>query len=146
MKRIFLIITAILTLLLGGCQAKDETDISAYSDDIAKAQEISVVSADSSEVLATISSKDDIEHFIQTLDLEKWKFTTLPDNAAEIGSFRFAQEETIKYTQTDTDGELHTVATITLYDGSYIGFETGNLNMTFKVSEAAAEYLNGYFV
>ena len=54
-----------MTLLLGGCQAKDETDISAYSDDIAKAQEISVVSADSSEVLETISSKDDIGHLIE---------------------------------------------------------------------------------
>ena len=145
MKKILITLVAILTLLCG-CQVNENTNASDYGDDIAKAQEISVVSAASSEVLETISSKDDIEHFIQTLDLEKWKFTTLPDNAAEIGSFRFAQEETIKYTQTDTDGELHTVATITLYDGSYIGFETGNLNMTFKVSEAAAEYLNGYFV
>lgn len=40
MKRIFLITAAVLTLFLSGCQAKDETDISAYSDDFAKAQEI----------------------------------------------------------------------------------------------------------
>ena len=70
---------------------------------------------------------------------------TLPDNATEIGSFNLAQEETIKYGQTDTNGALYDVATITLYDGSYIGFEIGGLEMTFAVSEDTADYLNGYF-
>ncbi len=145
MKKKFLTIAAILTLLLSGCQANHVTDISTYSADIAKAQEITVVSADTSEVLETVTSKDDIEHFILALDLDKWKLKTLPDQAVEIGSFSLAQEETIKYGQTDTDGTLHDTATITLYDGSYIGFEIGGLDMTFSVSEDTAEYLNGYF-
>lgn len=145
MKRFFLTIAAVLTLLLSGCQANNGTDISAYSDDIAKAQEIAVVSADTSEVLETITSKDDIEHFILSLDLDKWKLKTLPDNATEIGSFNLAQEETIKYGQTDTNGVLYDIATITLYDGSYIGFEIGGMEMTFAVSEDTADYLNGYF-
>lgn len=145
MKRFFLTIAAVLTLLLSGCQANNGTDISAYSDGIAKAQEIAVVSADTSEVLETITSKDDIEHFILSLDLDKWKLKTLPDNATEIGSFNLAQEETIKYGQTDTNGVLYDIATITLYDGSYIGFEIGGMEMTFAVSEDTADYLNGYF-
>lgn len=145
MKRFFFTIAAVLTLLLSGCQANNGTDISAYSDDIAKAQEIAVVSADTSEVLETITSKDDIEHFILSLDLDKWKLKTLPDNATEIGSFNLAQEETIKYGQTDTNGVLYDIATITLYDDSYISFEIGGMEMTFAVSEDTADYLNGYF-
>lgn len=145
MKRFFLTIAAVLTLLLSGCQANNGTDISAYSDDIAKAQEIAVVSADTSEVLETITSKDDIEHFILSLDLNKWKLKTLPDNATEIGSFNLAQEKTIKYGQTNTNGVLYDIATITLYDGSYIGFEIGGMEMTFVVSDDTADYLNGYF-
>lgn len=150
MKRIFLTIATILTLLFSGCQSNNETDISVYSDDIAKAQEITVVSADTSEVLETITAKDDIENFILTLDLDKWKLKTLPDNATEIGSFRLSQGETIKYGQTDTDGTLYDIATITLYDGSYIRFEICGLdipflNTTYEVSEDTADYLNEYF-
>ena len=34
--------------------------------------------------------------------------------------------------------------TITLYDGDYISFEIGGLDMAFEVSEETADYLNGY--
>jgi len=147
MKRIFLVIAAVLILLLSGCgfQANNETDISAYDDGITKAQEITVVSANTSAVLETITSKDDIEHFILALDLDKWEMKALPDNAIKIGSFSLAQEETIKYGQSDTDRELYDAAIITLYDGSYIGFEIGGMEMTFAVSEDTADYLNEYF-
>ena len=144
MKKTLITFVAILTLLCG-CQVNENTNASDYGDDIAKAQEIAVVSADTSEVLETITSKDDIEHFILSLDLDKWKLKTLPDNATEIGSFNLAQEETNKYGQTDTNGVLYDIATITLYDGSYIGFEIGGMEMTFAVSEDTADYLNGYF-
>lgn len=145
MKKFFLTIVAILTLLLSGCQGNNETDISAYSDDIAKTQEIAVVSSDTSEVIESITSKDDIEDFILALDMDKWELETLTDNAIEMGSFDLKQEKTIKYGQTDTDGTLYDVATITLYDGPYIGFEIGGLNMTFAVNEDVIDFLNGYF-
>ena len=59
--------------------------------------------------------------------------------------FGLAQEETIKLGQTDTDGTLYDIATITLYNGSYISFEIGGFDMTFEVNEDTADYLNGYF-
>lgn len=145
MKKIFLILAAILTLLLSGCQTNSGTDISAYSDTIAKAQEITVVSADTSEILETITSKTDIENFVQSLDSDKWELKALPDNTAKIGFFNLSQEETIKYGQTNTNGTLHQVATITLYDDSYICIEIGGVEMTFVVSEDTANYLKGYF-
>ena len=57
-------------------------------------------------------------------------------------------EKTIKLGQTDKDGTLYDVTTITLYDGSYMGIKIyglDDLDMIFAVSEDTANYLSGYF-
>ena len=144
MKKIFITLVAILALLCG-CQANENINASDYGDDISKAQEIAVISPDTEEVIDTITDTEEIEDFVSALNLDQWELKTLPDEAAEIGSFGFAQEETIKLGQTDTDGTLYDIATITLYNGSYISFEIGGFDMTFEVNEDTADYLNGYF-
>lgn len=144
MKKILITLMAILTLLCG-CQTSENTNAFDYEDDISKAQEIAVISSDTSEVIDVITGTEEIEAFILKLNLDKWDLKPLPDEASEIGSFGLAQEETIKLGQTDTDGTLYDIATITLYTGTYINFETGGLDMTFEVSEATTDYLKGYF-
>ena len=144
MKKIMITLMVILTLLCG-CQANENTNAFDYGDDISKAQEIAVISPDTEEVIDTITDTEEIEDFVSALNLDQWELKTLPDEAAEIGSFGFAQEETIKLGQTDTDGTLYDIATITLYNGSYISFEIGGFDMTFEVNEDTADYLNGYF-
>ena len=144
MKKI-LILSATILVLLCGCQANEETNASDYGDDISKAQEIAVISPDTSEVIDTITDTEEIKDFVSALNLDQWELKTLPDKASEIGSFGLAQEETIKLGQTDTDGTLFDIAAITLYSGNVIGFDIGGLDMTFEVSEDTADYLNGYF-
>ena len=144
MKKI-LILAAIILVLLCGCQANEETNASDYGDDISKAQEIAVISSDTSEVIDTITDTEEIKDFVSALNLDQWELKTLPDEASEIGSFGLAQEETIKLGQADTDGTLFDIAAITLYNGAYISFEIGGFDMTFEVSEDTADYLNGYF-
>ena len=144
MKKILILSAAILVLLCG-CQANEETNASDYGDDISKAQEIAVISPDTSEVIDTITDIEEIKDFVSALNLDQWELKTLPDKASEIGSFGLAQEETIKLGQTDTDGTLFDIAAITLYSGNVIGFDIGGLDMTFEVSEDTADYLNGYF-
>lgn len=145
MKRIYLTLSIILVFLLSACNANNEADVSSYGRDIAKAQEITVVSADTAEIIKTITATRDIEAFASALDLDSWKLKSLPDNSAVIGSFHLAQEETLRQGQTDNDGELYEVAVITLYDGSLVRFELRSLDMSFEVSEAAANYLREYF-
>ena len=145
MKRFFLIIATVLALLLSGCQSDHGTDHSAYRDDMAKAQEIAVISADTAEVMDTITDTREIEKFVSALHVDQWELGTLPDKASEIGTFGLAQEKTIQLGQTDTDGTLYDVAAITLYDGNYIRVEIDGFDMTFAVSRDTAEYLNGYF-
>ena len=144
MKKIMITLMVILTLLCG-CQANENTNASDYGDDISKAQEIAVVSPETAEVMDTITGAEEIKDFVLALEVDKWKLETLPGEATEIGSFGLAQEETIKLGQTDTDGTLFDIATITLYDGDYISFEIGGLDRAFEVSEETADYLNGYF-
>ena len=144
MKKAVITLVAMLTLLCG-CQANENTNASDYVDDISKAQEIAVISPDTAVVIGTITDTEEIEDFVSALDLDQWELKPLPDEASEIGSFGLAQEETIKLGQTDTDGTLYDIATITLYNGSYISFEIGGFDMTFEVSEDTTNYLNGYF-
>lgn len=145
MKRIYLTLSIILVFLLSACNANNEADVSSYGMDIAKVQEITVVSADTAEIIKTITATRDIEAFASALDLDSWKLKSLPDNSAVIGSFHLAQEETLRQGQTDNNGELYEVAVITLYDGSLVRFELRSLDMSFEVSEAAADYLREYF-
>ena len=117
MKKILILSAAILVLLCG-CQANEETNASDYGDDISKAQEIAVISSDTSEVIDTITDTEEIKDFVSALNLDQWELKALPDEASEIGSFGLAQEETIKLGQTDTDGTLFDIAAITLYSGN----------------------------
>ena len=144
MKEILITLVAILTLLCG-CQANENTNASDYGDDISKAQEIAVISPDTSEVIDTITDTEEIEDFVSALNLDQWELKPLPDEVSEIGSFGLSQEETIKLGQTDNDGTLYDITTITLYNEAYISFEIGGFDMTFQVSEDTADDLNGYF-
>ncbi len=147
MKKILIVLVAILTLLCG-CRANQNTNSTDYGDAISKAQEITVISPDTAEVIETITDAKEIEDFVSALNVDQWELKPLPDEASKIGAFGLAQEKTIKLGQTDTDGTLYDVATITLYDGSYIGIAIGGLDgfdTAFAVSEDTANYLNGYF-
>ena len=127
MKKVWILAAVMMIALLCGCQANEDTGAD-YRDDFSKAQEIAVVPAGTSEVTKIISSGEDIE-------------------ALEVGTFGLSQEKTIKLGQTDTDGTLYDVATITLYEEPYIAVEIVgvDMDMTFQVSEGAADHLKGYF-
>ena len=76
-----------------------------------------------------------------------WEFKNLPQTAESVGTFYFLQEETIKFLESATDRELHYVCEIVCYEEiPYITLKVSDLKMTFKVSDATAEYLNEYFL
>lgn len=56
MKKLFITITVALALFLCACQTNENKEISTYGNDIAKAQEITVISSDTSEVIERITS------------------------------------------------------------------------------------------
>ena len=82
MKKI-LILAATILVLLCGCQANEETNASDYGDDISKAQEIAVISPDTSEVIDTITDTEEIKDFVSALNLDQWELKTLPDEEVD---------------------------------------------------------------
>ena len=146
MKKVWILAAIMMIALLCGCQANEDTGAD-YGDDFSKAQEIAVIPAGTSEVTKIISSGDDIKAFVSGMDIESWKLAELPEGAVEVGTFGLSQEKTIKLGQTDTDGTLYDVATITLYEEPYINADIVgvDMDMTFQVSEGAADHLKGYF-
>lgn len=144
MKKMFLILVMV-SVLFCGCGKEERADVSGYYNEVSKAQEIAVVSADTSSVIQTLTSKEDIGDFMMALDIDKWELGKLPSGAEEIGSFDLSQEETVKFGQTGTNGKLYDVCKISVYDDSYVKFEVGGLKMVFAISEGAADYLQGYF-
>lgn len=143
-KLLFVVIGCVLVLC--GCQSKENTSLNNQYDEISKAQAIQIINADTSDILETITSKEEIENFITALDMEKWEYDSLPENAHQSGLFVFSQEETLKAGQTVTDGKLYDTCKIYTYqDCPYISFEIAEMNMNFKVTDSTKEYLNAYF-
>ena len=147
MKKLFIVVLMAMTFFCG-CQANNEsTDVSEYYGELSKAQEIAVIPTDASDAVETLTETKDIESFITMLDMEHWELKPLPQTAESIGMFSFSQEETIKFGEIATDGELHNVCEIVCYEEiPYITLKIAYLKMNFKVSDATAKYLNEYFL
>lgn len=145
MKKIGIGIVIILIVVLCSCQKKEQTDASDYKSDFAKTQEIAVISAETSQIIKKITNKAEIDDFVSALEIENWELASLPDNTSEIGSFDFSQEQTMQFGETNYDETLSHIATITLYDNSYICLEFLGLETTFKVSGNTIDFLNRYF-
>ena len=148
MKKIITAVIIMVTTFLCGCQVNnDSTDVSEYYGNLSKAQEIVAIPADNSGIEETLTESKDITNFIAALDMDHWELKTLPQGAESVGTFSFSQEETIKFGESKTDGELHYVCGIVCYkEIPYITFKTAGLKMTFKVSDETAKYLAEYFM
>lgn len=143
------VIAAMLMVMifLCGCQVSDKgADVSEYQAELTKAQEIAVIPANTSTVTKTLVSSEDIADFVSALDIESWELKSLPQTSELAGTFSLSQEDTIKFGETATDGELHQVCEISCYkENPYITMKILGMALTFEVPNTTAEYLNSYF-
>lgn len=146
MKKI--LIAVLLAVSMCGCSlAKtvvDSVTESVNVDEILKAQEITINSAASSAA-ETITDAQQIGDFITALEMDSWKIVSLPENAERSGEFSFAQNETIKLGQDESDVQLEDVCKIYTYkDLPYITFEVAGIGVDFEIPQSAADYLSSY--
>lgn len=130
-------------MLLCGCGNTENAG--DPGDSIAKAQEIAVIPAGAQAPVQTITAQDELEDFVHGLDLAEWQPASLPEDAVAAGSFGLSQEATVQFGEEESDGTLHDICRITLYDGPYVDFEAAGLHMAFRVTDEAAEFLHGFF-
>lgn len=146
MKKILMLLL-IATILLCGCHTPSEKeDATEYFEELSKAQEISILPANTPTATQTLTESKKISEFILALDMENWEMKTLPKAAELAGTFQLSQAETIKFGESVTDGELHSVCEMLCYeDIPYVTLKIAGMKMTFKVSDTAMEYLTDYF-
>lgn len=146
MKRILMLLL-ISTILLCGCHANNrKEDVAEYYGELSKTQEIAVLPANTSTATQTLTESEEISDFIFALDMEHWEMKTLPKVTELVGTFQLSQEETIKFGESATNGELYSVCEMLCYeDIPYVTLKIAGMKMTFKVSDTVMEYLSDYF-
>ena len=92
MKKLFMFLV-LFSVLLCGCRADADSDVSEYYEKLAKAQEIAVFAVDTETAVKTFTSKEDIGGFVTALEIDEWELADLPQNAKEIGHFDFSRKK-----------------------------------------------------
>lgn len=142
----FLPLALLCTALLSSCGTNDNLNASSYSDTISKAQEISVTDNETSDILDTINTKEELEDFITSLEIDKWELYSIPEDAEKKGTFSFSQEETLKLGQDEESRKSSEVCQIYTYKNDpCVTLQLDGVNLSFKITDDAYEYLNGFF-
>ncbi|WP_019244087.1 MULTISPECIES: hypothetical protein [Bacillus] len=141
-SRILILFFSISIILLGCSKEKEnlKKDLN-----LEKAQKIEVLSVDNQKsVLNVITSKTDINEFVHSLQMDKWRIKDIPLNVTREKIYKMYQEDTTKLGESSTDKkELKQIATIITYkDSPYITFKIKKLNLSFKVPKDVEEYLS----
>ena len=142
MKRVVLtyLYVICISIFLIGCSSDKKGDF-----DLEKVQSIEVFSVESpNSVLNIIDNKDDINDFVNKLQVQQWSNEDIPSNATKSKIYKMYQEDTMKLGENKTnEKEFKQIATITAYkDSPYINFKTDKLNFNFKIPKDVAEYLS----
>lgn len=140
MKKTFPLLLVFL-LLLTGCAQKAG---SSSEDDLVKAQQITVASADGS-LLRTITDREEIQALVEALYPESWTPASVPQDARVVGTLTFLQEDTLHFGETSTDGKLHPVSELTVYEDGFFCLDAAGMELAFAVSDADAAELAGLF-
>ena len=171
--KIIICTLVMVMLLLGGCQstvttvlemstagqetaaAGDETATTEEAttvletmedmDILTKAQEIAILAPDTAETTQTITDTQEIAAFITSLDLGQWVPAQQATDAKEVGTFVFSQEDSIKMGQSATDGTLHEVCRLVLYEDSQVDLIVGPLSLPSEIPAETAAYLREFF-
>ncbi|KIL53549.1 hypothetical protein KP77_05250 [Jeotgalibacillus alimentarius] len=143
MKKLFFaaILMMGISIMLMGCSSNKENDVNW---DLEKAQKIDIVSADiAEEVLSTLNHQEEIDKFVNRLEIQEWDNDVLPSDAVKSHTFLMYQEGTVKPGDAAaSNNELNKVASITSFEGiPFIEFQTKNMNFIFQIPNDAAEYL-----
>ncbi|HIT89096.1 MAG TPA: hypothetical protein IAC41_01575 [Candidatus Merdenecus merdavium] len=148
MKKFITIISVIICLsTITGCAKNNVVDTSndfvEYYSEMEKAQKIEIVPTDKKKTSQTLSNKNDILQFIDTLAVDKWELTTLPVSTEISGTFVFSQNETIQLGKNKMNLDSYEAIKIYSYkDCPYVTIKIADLDFDFKVSKNTAKYLN----
>ena len=129
-------------LLLCACQStgnQEDQQAASYQEAMAKAQAIQIQDA-AGQTVDTLSKPEEIETFLEELDLGHWTYQEAAPQTQPLGTFVFIEESTIKLGQTEPDGWME-ICRILCYPEDTITLEILGLSLPFTLEEAAWETL-----
>jgi hypothetical protein len=142
MKKILMMCMVSMLFLLASCNAED----SNWAGSFEKAQKLEITSLDGSEVIATMTEKQELTTFVEALKLEGWEMKQVPAEAVEHRKYKLYQPDTITLAESSKGNEeLKEVATLTTYENvpyidlRILGFDT---TLSFRIPEEVATYLS----
>ena len=135
----------ICILLLAGCKSVSigkDFDFSPGKE-ISKAQRIVVADAAGTE-MGVLETEEEIDAFVEAVNVEGWGLAELPEGLTRAGSFTLWQEETVTALFGQKEAEAKAICTFLIYQGGdYLTIETGfaSISITFSIPGDAAGYL-----
>lgn len=119
----------------------DETML-MYTDELSKVNEIDIIPDDIPDIVETLSSGEELEQFVETLDLSQWKESALSQEAEKSGTFSLREITSVDAEQTDVRciGEIFVYKSV-----PYVSVRIADTTVSFEVPQETAEYLNSYF-
>lgn len=143
-KQILLPVAALLILvMLSGCKYLVRTDVDFDTDSISKAQKIVVTDAAGNEK-AVLTEQEDIDAFVDAVNVSGWRFAELPEGLTKAGGFTLWQEETITALIGENEAKAQEICTLRIYtDGDYLTIEIALMDLSFSIPGEAADYLRG---
>ncbi|KMK75240.1 hypothetical protein [Alkalihalobacillus pseudalcaliphilus] len=139
MKRMVAIslVTVGALMILGACQAtKTEDDVSE------KDQKVEIVST-GGDIEESLTKKEDIQAFIDALQIEKWESDTLPEGATEMKRAKMSSLDTVQLSNLLDNPEVSLDGEIIIYENiPYITLSTTLMDLHFSIPDEVADYLN----
>src|SRR5699024_772367 len=145
MKRFFPLFLFMTSLLfLTGCNTDNlKSDAKEWNNNLEKAQAIEVIPLEESDDPKTITANQEIKDFIESLQIDTWKTSSIPSDANKNKEFKMYQENTVKLGESlEDEQELKEIAVITVYDDvSYIDLSMKNFSLSFEIPKDVTESL-----
>lgn len=142
--RILLGAAALLCLLfLAGCRTVTTVKTEFDTDSISKAQKIVVRDA-AGEEKSVLETEEEIDAFVESADVERWRLAERPEGLTEAGRFTLWQRETITALVGGGETKENEICTFRIYaDGDYLTIGTGLIDVSFAIPQSTADYLRG---
>jgi len=142
--RTLLIVLSIAVVCIG---CSDETE--GMEDDIQleATERIDITLADNlEEVSEVVDSSEDINRFVDALQVDQWELSELPNEAVVEHMYEMFQGDTIKLGESQQDNEdVTAVGTIISYeDIPYLELQMKNMKLHFKIPKEVATFLSDY--
>ena len=144
MRKVIPLSFLLCLLLLAGCKAVSAGVNFNPGGEFSKAQKIVVLDAAGTEK-AVLESEEEIDGFVQAMNVEGWSLATeLPEDLEKAGSFTLWQTETVTALLGEKEAEVKEICTFIVYqDGDYLTIDTGfaSITISFSVPEETSAYL-----